>query len=339
MPHARTSPEEWNSARRLVCAAPFCAAFALFCETASGQATPSFSLEWEAPPECPSAAAVERDVAQILSASSAPTAALRARGVASRTSPDKWRADLVLRGVVWEAHRTLEGATCAAVAEAAAVVIALAINPQIEPPAPKVPPPKPMPPSKPTAQPEAVPTPEQGEHFVHRPPAGPFLGVGVVSDLGTLPGAAFGAEGWIGWQIAALRFDVGGSYFLSKRGTLPRHSDIGATFQLAAMGQRSCYQWAYESISVGPCLDVGLTWTRAEGFGPIVSYRVSTVGFSLGADMALAWQLSRFLRPYFRLSGALPVARPEFAVQGLETLHRAAIVSVRGVIGIEAQLE
>ncbi len=334
MPHAGTRFE-----RNL---ATLCAAAALWCNAASAQTTPpAVSVEWDAPPECPNAAAVEREIMQILSASTAPTVGLRARGVVSRLSLDRWRAELVLRGMDWEARRTLEGATCSAVADAAALVIALAINPQVEPPAPKPAPPKPA------VQPEPAPAPEPIDQPTKRPvgPARrfstgqPFVGVGIASDVGALPGPALGAEGLLGWQIGGARLDVGGTYFLPRRGTLPARSDIGATFHLGAINLRGCYQWAYESLALGPCADAGLTWTRAQGFGPIIPYEVSTVGLTVGADVAVHWQLSRVFRPYFRAGSVLPLARPAFAVQGLETFHRAGIASIRGAIGLEIHVE
>src|SRR6185436_10562039 len=70
---------------------------------------------WEAPAECPSGAAIERQVREILVSSHLGATGLSAQGVVTRASVDPWRVDLTLRGAGWEAHRTLGGSTCEAV--------------------------------------------------------------------------------------------------------------------------------------------------------------------------------------------------------------------------------
>src|SRR5215510_9873552 len=92
-----------------------------FCvRRALGQAAGSaVELDWEAPSECPTGASVTADVERILAGSPARTARMRAQGVVSRSTPDKWHVELVLRGAEWEAKRALDGPSCAAVSEAA----------------------------------------------------------------------------------------------------------------------------------------------------------------------------------------------------------------------------
>src|SRR5215831_3099125 len=77
---------------------------------AFGQAAGSaVELEWDAPSECPSGAALTAEVERILAGSPARTARMRAQGAVSRAASDKWHVELSLRGAEWEAKRGLDG--------------------------------------------------------------------------------------------------------------------------------------------------------------------------------------------------------------------------------------
>jgi hypothetical protein len=293
---------------------------------AFGQAAGSnVELDWDAPPECPTGASVTAEIERILAGSPSRSAHMRVQGTASRVSADKWHVELYLRGAEWEAKRGLDGPTCAAVSEAAALVIALAINPEVERPAAPV---KPEPGPEPRATSIATPT------F-----AGPAVGVGAASDAGAVPDGTVGIEGNFGWTIGSVHTELSGTYFLERRATLAERNDVGATFRLGAMSLRGCYQFARERLAFGPCVDVGLQWTSAQGFGPVAVHQVSGVAPIIGGALGAEWLVSRFFVPYARVGGMVPLARPDFAVQGMGHVHRAAIVSFRGTVGFEVHLD
>jgi len=285
---------------------------------------PTSVLEgWEAPAECPDGVAIERQVREILVGSQLGAAGLTAQGVVTRSSADRWRVDLTLRGAGWEARRTLGGATCEAVSQAAALVIALAVN--LEARAPLA--------AKPVAAaPESRPAPPVTTN-------GPTASLGMAFDFGSLPRGTLGLEGSFGWQVPHARFELGAGYFLPRQGTLFGRSDVGATFHFASANLRACYELTTTTLAIGPCLDGGLTWTSATGFGPIASDRVSSIGFTGGGDVAARWLISRRLAPYVRLGGLIPLARPEFAVQGLGTVYRSTPAVLRGGVGIEMHFD
>jgi hypothetical protein len=300
--------------------------FALCARTALGQtAASNIDLDWDAPSECPASGAVTAEVDRILAGSPARAARMRAQGIVSRSSPDKWHVELFLRGAEWEAKRGLDGPSCASVSEAAALVIALAINPEVD---------RPPPPVKPEASPDvrasAIPMPT----FV-----GPALSAGITGDAGTVPDGTLGIEANFGWTIGSVHTELSGTYFLERRGTLVERNDVGATFRLGATSLRGCYQFARERLAFGPCVDVGLQWTKAQGFGPIDTHTVSGVTPAIGGALGVEWLLSRYFVPYARLGGVVPLARPEFAVQGMGYVHRAAVVAFRGTVGFEVHLD
>ena len=248
---------------------------------------------------------------------------MRVQGAVSRAGQDKWRVELVLRGPEWEAKRALDGPTCAAVSEAAALVIALAINPEIEPPPP---PPKPESPERerPSRSPSV---------------GGPSASLAGTVDAGMVPGGTAGVEGNLGWTLGAVHVELGGSYFAERRATLADRDDVGATFRLGSMSARGCYQFQRDRLMLGPCLDIGALWTKAQGFGPIARSEVSSVTPSVGGALGIRWLISSSFAPFVRIGAIVPVARPEFAVQGMGHVHRAAPVAVRGALGLEVHFD
>jgi len=290
---------------------------------ANADVPPTVIDAWEAPAECPAGPAIERQVREILIGSQLGTVGLSAEGVVTHVSADRWRVDLTLRSAGWEARRTLGGPSCDAVSQAAALVIALAVNLEARAPLAA----KPIPPPT-EARPTVPPT-----------TSGAIASLGMAFDFGALPRGTLGLEGAFGWQIPHARFELGASYFLPRRGTISGRNDIGATFQFAAANLRACYELTTAALALGPCIDGGLTWTSATGFGPIATDKVSNIGFIAGGDLGARWLISRHLAPYVRLGGLLPLARPEFAVQGLGTVYRATPVVLRGGVGIEVHFD
>jgi hypothetical protein len=288
---------------------------------ARGDAPGAIVEAWEAPPECPSGAAVERQARETLLGSEVASIALTAQGIVTRVAPDRWRVDLTLRSGGWEAHRSLGASTCDAVSQAAAVVIALAVN--LEARAPLAPKPE-------APEPRPSPPPSTG---------GASLGLGPVFDFGSLPRGTAGLEASAGLSVPSARFEVGASYFLSRSGSIAERSDVGATFRLVSANVRACYELRSFSVALAPCLDGGLAWTSANGFGNIAIAHVSSVGLTVGADVMARWLVTKHLAPYVRVGGLVPLARPEFAVQGLGTVYQATPIVLRGGIGIEAQFD
>ncbi|MEM6860207.1 MAG: hypothetical protein AAF627_05590 [Myxococcota bacterium] len=87
-----------------------------------GIAVSGLSLDWQGPPECPSAAKVAKEVRSLVGPS---LEALELEAIAV-LEDDPWRAELRIFSRVGASSRTLRGESCEALAEAAAVIIALA---------------------------------------------------------------------------------------------------------------------------------------------------------------------------------------------------------------------
>lgn len=103
---------------------------ALVCSAALAQ---ELDLRWSAPAECPQAAAAEARVRRLVGTDRAGsvTASVRLR----QLGHNRWSATLELGG----ATRALEGESCDSVADAAVVILAMAIDPEAVPASPPVP--------------------------------------------------------------------------------------------------------------------------------------------------------------------------------------------------------
>ncbi|HXI55467.1 MAG TPA: hypothetical protein VNO55_05380, partial [Polyangia bacterium] len=119
-------------------------------QAAAGPMPPAspVDLSWTAPAGCPRAETVRASIAR--GVASGTVARVRADIVVVPVDADHWRATVNLQGADWSAARTLKGPTCAAVADAAGLVIVLALATELLEPeaiveAPPLPPPPPPP--------------------------------------------------------------------------------------------------------------------------------------------------------------------------------------------------
>src|SRR5690606_19175919 len=93
-------------------------------------AAPGLTLRWEAPAGCPGEAEVLARVIQMTGEQAAGSTSLQARGKVQAPSPGRWTLELELVGETGTGHRSLEAARCEELAEAAALVVAIAVDPQ-----------------------------------------------------------------------------------------------------------------------------------------------------------------------------------------------------------------
>ncbi|MFO0589237.1 MAG: hypothetical protein U0441_16995 [Polyangiaceae bacterium] len=97
-------------------------------------------LSWTGPAECPSESEVRAEVDRVLGSSRVvPAKPVEVKASVTRDEQGTYRAHLVFGGGA-AGGKDLHGASCKAVGDAAALVIALAIDPEVVPPAPSPPP-------------------------------------------------------------------------------------------------------------------------------------------------------------------------------------------------------
>ena len=287
---------------------------------------PGLEIDWQAPAGCPDQAAIRRYVAQVIANTEDAASAMRARAVVSRISVDRWAADLTVRSSAGEeSARSLEGPTCDAVSEAAALVIALAIHSSASAQSP-------VPPAAhPERETEAGPSSASQVDRDRRP----LVAAGLAGDVGSLPGPAYGARLAVGWTLAGIRWEPFAAYFARKRATVEGRDTVGADFALAAAGLRGCYSLSGRVVGLAPCLGAGLDWIGGAGFGSREPRQAANFSATVAGAWVASFHLTDMVSPRLEIEAVAALRRAQFVVSGAGTVYTEAPVALRGAVGME----
>ncbi|WP_437314112.1 hypothetical protein [Sorangium sp. So ce385] len=331
-----------------------------------------FALRWTAPAGCPEGAAVEAEITRLLGDQSpSSSGALRAVGaIAPAGSGFELHIELSRDG--WSSARTVRGATCPALADAGALIVAMAIdpdaaarsgtaatddrsiagarpaNPAPEPPAAAARGAEPAPPrGPPTAPPRSAPPtrararPTEGS--VDRAPR--FrIGLGGMSDLGTMQRLSGAIEPWAGVVVGPARLEAGASFWPGRRAESAAKPGTGGTIDLVAGSLAACAllppleRAVRPDFEVGvPCAGVELGRMHAEGFGVSDPGEGSGVWVALRSGAAASWVVAPWMRLRLRLEAVVPLERPRFVLEGVGEVHEPS-VAARAALGLELAL-
>jgi hypothetical protein len=276
-------------------------------------------LRWEAPAGCPDVATVRAAIARGLPAAPAgvaPSIAPMAASIFVRAlDDDHWQASLELRGADWTATRALRGASCGAVADAASLVIGLALTSELSA-RPVVVAPAPTPPPRAPAL------------------STPVASLSVVGESGALPAATIGGALALGWRWTRARVELRASLFAPRTSYVAAFPDIGGRISLATLSARDCALWG-GTLSLGPCVVVGVDRIAGTGIGPITTAAVTSWTPSFAAGVQGEWRVSRWVAAFLEVEEAIPLVRARFSVENVGMVHQAAPVSLRGAAGLE----
>ena len=321
----------------------------------AGASDPSpFALEWQGPAECQAAPRVRSGVKKLLGGGGGRDASLVARARVERVGK-RWRLVLATERGGRSAVRELDAESCDAAADAAAVILALLLDPArgveaeeedrdaaAPPPAdaggerdgarasePRAAPPAPPPPSPP---PPSPPLEDAGE-----PGASPLsLFAAAVTDTGTLPRTGFGVAGGLGLGGERLRLEATVAYWPSVSKLLDARAGSGGSFTLFSGTLRACALVEAGAFSFGPCAGGGLVRMRAEAYGVTTPIAATPVWGVFVADAVARVRISPYLSPRLSAGAAVPFSRPVFEVEGLGPVHQPAAIALQIAAGLEA---
>jgi hypothetical protein len=286
----------------------------------------TLDLEWRAPAGCPDRNGMRRLVEEMLGGSEPATSALVARGGVAHSATDRWVADLATRGSSGnESVRSFEGPTCESVSRAAALVIALSLHPNEQPPPPRNP-------ERDTRPPE---------HPIAGRFARPEVAAGGAIDVGATPGqgVAYGGAIAAGWSFfGPFRGEASAAYFAPRHETLGGFADLGANVSLAAFGVRGCYAVGDAVVSWAPCIGGGVDWLHAAGFGSRKPDDADAWVATLEAGGIILWNFNEFAAARLGIHAVMPLTRPEFTIEvasGPATVYRRTPVGLRAALGVE----
>ena len=317
-------------------------------------ADPELEISWTAPPQCPTR---EQLIAQ--------TEALLARPLAQPGDPALelvGRIDVEGEGFVLRLDfrrpvarvRELRGSDCAELRDAAALVLAMTIDPLAslnelpdeEPPRPEEPAGEPAEddpvdeavdqarePSDPGEPVDdeagaAEETPERRELGGHLRLAG-----GV--SLGPLPRVAGAPSLALGLSWRALRVELVGAYWLAADAVLDETPGVGARISLGWAAPRVCGVPSVSRVEFPLCGGIELGGMRGAAFGTsdARARTLAWVATQLGGGVSV--ELGRTVALWAGVDLVVPLTRPGFAIAGLGELHRSASVAFEACLGVE----
>jgi hypothetical protein len=298
-------------------------------------------LTWDVPEGCPDSGAVVRRVEQILLGPAHATTLVIANAKVRSVATGRFELTLTMRTGDVEQTRTLDAPSCAALAEASAVVIALAIDPShdtSETPAPAEPPREaPTTPSLPAAV--TPPTPPVMVPIA-RPPSRLAVGIGLaaVIESGTLPSLAGGLDLAAALRAQGWRLGIHGTLWLPQHPIFDEASGAGASFDMVQLGAFGGYLWPAGAFAFGPCAEVAVSFVRVEGFDIRDSHSSWTSWPSVIAGARAEARITGHFGLFARADLLFPLDRPTFTLVtagAAVQLHEPALPAPRFSLGTE----
>lgn len=272
------------------------------------------NLTYDAPRGCPTADEVRGRLDELLlSAPAGELPAIVSRIEIAREATG-YAASVVMREDAYEDRRALGDEDCALLAEAAVLVVAVALVPGLTPTLPT--------PSSP------APAPEDGEppEPTSTPDVRTMLGsvwLALHTSYGVLPGVAVGGE--LGGSIAfqSLRIDaaVRGLPFVGARfgGSPLLGGDIAQVVGLLR-ARGVGVPMANLELAIGGGLEAGAALGTGVGLSDPRS--ASAPWVAIEAAAGIAWVPSPYVAVFLEIEALVPVVRPVFTVAGVGVLYR-----------------
>lgn len=311
---------------------------------ATARAQSSVSVGFEAPEACPPEQAFRSALGALLANSVAPPPGFGAQ-VRIDHGSGGFTASVVFRGPQGVSERRLADPSCAPLVRAAALMVALAIDPGLQPPdeeasdsvagqtpvstadsnAPSASP-EPAPDlaenAAPTAAPKTVPDAAAAGDESSGPAPALAVSVGGWMEWPTLPQAAFGAQAQLslslrGWRVSLAGHGAPARSYDARLDTELRVWLTGGTLRLGGQWSSGAWLWAGQLGVRASVMGV-----RAQN----VDAPETTLGWLLGPEACLGvrWSLANNLGLAADLSGGLHLRKQPLTVANRGLVHEAA---------------
>lgn len=307
-------------------------------------------LGWYAPSGCPQEEQVLAEVVDLLGERSDRPLTGRISVQAyvereGRPGEKRWLLELRISGAV-SGRRTLRGDSCEALAETAAVLIALVIEPELATGAEVLPP---------AVEEEGQGDRERGEPdeeqadtdedtSIDRGDEEGFFdsvrlrleaGANVLADLGALPQPAVGVGGLVALNLDRVRAALFAHYVFPNSTGISGYQTVRVSFELIETGLQVCYRapLADSGVGLGPCGEVSLGVMKGESTGVQDEARNSSFWLALGPGVHLDWRFSERFGPYGEVGALFPLRRPGWLLHDLGPAHRSEPMVLRILLG------
>jgi hypothetical protein len=299
-------------------------------------------LRWEAPLECPEQAVLrERVDALVPGLLDRRDAASSQVDIEVRAGGEGYEATVIVRNDDGETRRDFAAADCETVTDAAALILAVVLDPvgvsmglQVEAPAEPT-----VVASEPPAEPERrVEQPAIVEVSDTREfPRPRNLGGGVRVFGGGSYGPTNTGYGTIGGTLALIgprwRAEVGGLWAIPR--VVRAEAGFGGSFDAWAVIGRGCFAPKIRRLELPTCGGLELGSVRGRGLDELpIAGRASFLWVALAAAQGLWFSPIERVGIGVELGVAVPLNRGTFTIESTE-VQRIAAVTVRGLAGIE----
>ena len=327
---------------------------ALGCVPAGAQSPPLVDLTWNAPRGCPSADDVQARIRKLLPASFAsanPIAPpLRAEATITRRQSGDLQLKLVLRAGDLTGERTITGRSCADLAGAAAVNLALLLGTRAPLSAADV---GAAPGAGPVAGGEPTPpgavvstTPAPGSAPPKQTTASDasstrtwrgLLGFPLAAlDLGPLSQPSLGGAVAAGLWLDRWRILAEGNLWLRQKLSVTTPLPAAANVDRIAATLRLCRTYPFGRFELAPCLQLSLQYVSARGTGPHIAPRTETSTWvAPGVGAQARFELSSWLGVLGSIDAAFASARPRIAVDGVGRVGQLGPAALKIALGME----
>ncbi|HEY3500866.1 MAG TPA: hypothetical protein VGK73_39510 [Polyangiaceae bacterium] len=307
-----------------------------------------FRLDWLAPSGCPTAAETLARIEALLGApvTEVLKTPLAARARVTEASPERFELAIETFRGEQRFTRDMQAPSCGELADAAALVLALAIDPQLRErteEAPAVPSPestpspaKPVepaasstaaaPPPPPPVRPSETPRDAaRSRHLVL------LAGASAVADFGSVADVAFGPSATFGLRLSNLELDLDATWLVPTRSYAALDPEKGGDISLLVFGARPCFARRQVPFEGGLCGTFELGSIRGEGFGTATRSTRSALWMAAGGAFFARYAVASSLWLSARVTLLGSLQDIEFTLENVGTVHQVpAIVSRLG---------
>jgi hypothetical protein len=328
-------------------------------------AAPSFSIRWEAPPQCPDEAHVQSAIDQLLAGAASSPTPVEARANVEQCGGDSWCVRLTTAQDGQRAERFLQAGSCRSLADATALILAVIMDPERGPeraetamdadaPAAKAPAPAPA---------AAIAAPSSKEATGVSQPVLATRRVAIraqaSSDLGIVPQVAYGFTVSAALMLDAFRLEGYVARWAARTAYAGSTAPTSADVQLTVGGLRGCLvPWRGE-LEISGCsgLELGDLHRQVSPAGPEMTgilagqgaggapftvltgagLVVDSLWISATTSAHAFWRLTPALGLAIDVGLAFPLRRDALALGGPGVQAESAWVAGRASIGPEAR--
>lgn len=304
-------------------------------------------LRWEAPPACPTEAEVRDRIGAYLGRDEFDETLddVRVEGRVESMRGDAWALTVEVRVGEETVRRRVEAPRCADTRDAAALIIAVALDPlrvsrEAPPPALEPAAPEPVSPTSSPSLPAST-APTTPTTLAPVPPARRLwadVRVGGVMEVGAAPRIT----GGVALEVALVgpRFRVGlVSRYLPPRTVRPfaRPSAAGVRVQTGVLGVRGCFVPSIGRVELPSCAQIDAGATRAGGVDLEVSRVTHRPWITAAVGQEIVWHSRRGFGAWIAVDAAATLLAPRFVVDDLGTVYTPGWAAFRLLAGPSAR--